>query len=181
MAKNDNKTYWPHMILGFLSIGIILGFWTIKSAINTPVNESNEYQLSYQMADMNINKIIEAQKLFDSKYIVKPIGFKKSSFEPKGFLKRKHGEIIALNKNNTISYEIKSLSGSKIDDANVTFLLTRPQTRNDDQEFKDIKGNAGVYTIKNLHLKKAGRYILRLRAQIGDAVSFVEYEAYLKP
>ena len=39
MAKNKGKTYWPHMILGFLAIGITLGYWTVKSATSMPVQE----------------------------------------------------------------------------------------------------------------------------------------------
>ena len=61
MANKNEKTYWPHMILGFLGIGIMLGYWTVKSAINMPVSESNEYQLKYQQADMNINQILESK------------------------------------------------------------------------------------------------------------------------
>ncbi|HIP61592.1 MAG TPA: hypothetical protein EYG98_03465 [Sulfurovum sp.] len=181
MAKNKEKTYWPHMILGFLFFGIMLGYWTIKSAINMPVNKSNGYQMEYQMADMNINDILEAQERFDSKYSIKAIDFKKSSFKPNEFLKRKHGEIIELLKNNKISYEIRTLSGEAVNDAKVTFLLTRPHSRDDDQKFELAQGTNGIYTIPEVVLTNPGRYTLRLRAQKGDDVSFLDHEAYLQP
>ena len=70
MENKNKKTYWPHMILGFLAIGITLGYWTIKSASSMPVQESNQYMLKYQMADITINEVLESQKIFDSLYTI---------------------------------------------------------------------------------------------------------------
>ena len=56
------------MILGFLVVGITLSYWTVKSASSIPVQESNEYMLKYQMADMNINQIMEKKTAFDKAY-----------------------------------------------------------------------------------------------------------------
>ena len=181
MANSKEKSYWPHMILGFLGIGIMLGYWTIKSAINMPVNESNRYQKKYQQADMGINEIIEAQQRFDKQYRVTPLGFTLSDFKPNKFLKRKHGDIIALQKENRLQYRIETLSGSAVDDANVSFLLTRPHTVHDDQRFDGITSQGGIYSTPLFTLENPGRYTLRLRVQKGDAVGFVEHEAYLKP
>ena len=61
--KNKEKTYWPHMILGFLALGITLSYWTVKSASSVPVQESNNYMLKYQTADYTINEIIERKAL----------------------------------------------------------------------------------------------------------------------
>ena len=169
------------MILGFLGIGIMLGYWTIKSAINMPVNESNRYQKKYQQADMGINEIIEAQQRFDASYRIVPIAFKLSRFKPNDYVKREHGDIIALAKENQLQYRVETLSGAAVEDANVSFLLTRPHTVADDQKFERLRAeNGGIYRVK-FALKKAGRYTLRLRVQKGDAVGFVEHEAYLEP
>ncbi len=181
MASSKEKSYWPHMILGFLGIGIMLGYWTVKSAINMPVNESNRYQKKYQQADMGINEIMEAQERFDAAYRITPLGFKQSDFKPNKFLKRKHGEIIALERENRLRYKVQTLSGSAVNDANVSFLLTRPHTVSDDQRFAEIKGKGGIYAIPLFKLEKPGRYTLRLRVQKGDAVGFLEHEAYLNP
>jgi len=169
------------MILGFLGIGIMLGYWTVKSAINMPVNESNRYQKKYQQADMGINEIIEAQQRFDTQYRVTPIDFKVSTFKPNKFLKRKHGEIIALAKENHLQYSVETVSGIMVNDANVSFLLTRPHTVQDDQRFDVVTPKNGIYAIPDFTLEKPGRYTLRLRVQKGDAVGFVEQEAYLEP
>lgn len=66
MANNSEKkkTYWPHMIVGFLFLGITLGYWTVKTASKMPVQESNEYLMKYQQADININDILEKKSTF---------------------------------------------------------------------------------------------------------------------
>ncbi len=168
------------MILGFLSIGMTLGYWTISSAIHMPVNESNAFQSKYQQADMHINEIIEAQQRFDAKYRITLLDIHPSDFQPNKFLKRKHGEILALQKKNHLRYKVETLSGEAVNDANVSFLLTRPHTVADDQKFDALKADQGIYHV-DFDLEKAGRYTLRLRVQKGDAIGFVGYEAYLKP
>jgi hypothetical protein len=55
------------MILGFLAVGVTLSYWTVKSASSIPVQESNNYMMKYQQADMNINEIIKRKALFDHK------------------------------------------------------------------------------------------------------------------
>ena len=73
MAENNKKTFWPHMILGFLLIGISLGYWTVQSASSIPVQESNQYMLKYQMADMHINEIMKRKAAFDQSYEIQLI------------------------------------------------------------------------------------------------------------
>jgi len=168
------------MILGFLFMGIMLGYWTVKSAIDMPVNESNQFQLKYQIADMSINDIIEAEELFDSRYRVESVDFKLSEFKPNEFLKRSHGDIIALSTTNKLSYKITSISGEPMVDMNATLLLTRPHIRDDDKQMNLVAGSDGIYTSTEFTLANEGRYTLRLRIQKDNAVKFLEHEAYLK-
>ncbi len=180
MANNSNGSgkYWPYLILGFIFIGLFLGFWTVRSAISMPVSESNEYQKKYQDADTNINEILEAQARFDRRYKLEPVDFRLSDFKPR-VMARKPGRIIALSSRMTIAYRLTDVEGRAVNDANVTLLVTRPQTRDDDQTFEHLPAKNGVYTTPTVLLPKAGRYILRLRVQKGDAVGFMEHEGYL--
>jgi hypothetical protein len=182
MANNSSGSgkYWPYMILGFLFIGLFLGFWTVRVTLSMPVSESNEYQRKYQDADLNINKIIEAQQRFDARYTLEPLAFKFSDFKPTDYA-RKHGKVIALTKTMHVAYRLTDKSGQAVNDANATLLLTRPQTRDDDQTFAHLAVEKGIYTTPEITLPKAGRYTLRLRVQMGDAIGFLEHEAYLEP
>ena len=182
MANKNNSRgkYWPYMILGFIFIGLFLGFWTVRSAISMPVHESEAYQKKYQDTDNNINKILEAQQRFDARYMLKPVGFIPSSFKPKDY-EIKHGKVVALTSGMVMRYRITDHNGHAVHDANVTLLLTRPQTEAEDQTFRNLKGDNGTYSTPKVTLKNPGRYLLRLRAQIGDAIGFLEQEAFLKP
>ena len=178
--SSSQKSYWPHMILGFVAIGITLGYWTVKHSIQMPVHESNEFMMKYQSADLGANEIIEAQNRFDQKYNLALLNFKPSDFKPE-HLKRKPKKIMALNSTNTVEYRVTTKDGKAVNDANVSLLITRPHTETEDQLFKDIKAQNGVYRVENIKLKNAGRYILRVRVQKGDAVAYKDTAGYLKP
>jgi 5,10-methenyltetrahydromethanopterin hydrogenase len=168
------------MILGFVAIGIALGYWTIKHSISMPVHESNEFMMKYQKADLNANEIIEAQNRFDKRYNLEILNFRVSDFKPE-HLKRKVGKILALEHKNTIEYKLTTKDGKAVNDANVSLLVTRPHTEKEDQLFKNLKAKNGIYKVENIQLKNPGRYILRVRVQKGDAIGFKDTEAYLKP
>ena len=177
---DDSGKYWPYMILGFLFIGITLGYWTVKHAIGLPVQESNEYMMKYQKADKNADKIVEQQMKFDKNYRVELHGLTKSDFKPE-HLKRKPKQVMALQRSNNISYVVTDKSGKIIEDANVSLLLTRPHTRADDKIYPTLKFSDGAYRLDELNVSKPGRYILRVRVSIGDDVGFQDTPAYLKP
>jgi hypothetical protein len=177
--KNDSGKYWPYMILGFLAIGITLGYWTVKNTINMPVHESNEFMQKYQDADKGANEIMAAQDRFDKRYNIELAGLKKSDFKPK-FLKRKAHQYYALEQKNSLLIKITDKSGKIVSDANVTLLVTRPQTESDDRYYKDIKFKDGAYSVENIEIKKPGRYILRVKATKGDATKYFDTYCFKK-
>ena len=182
MANNKEKTYWPHMIVGFLIIGITLGYWTVKSAASMPVQESNEYMLKYQIADMNINEIMQKKIVFDKEYKIQLRDVKTMVMKNNINSNRSQVNPIELKKGlNEFHYEVLKSDGSIVSDANVTFLLTRPHTRVDDKLVESVPFIDGIYQIKGVEIVKPGRYTLQLRVQIKDAIGYSEVPAYLKP
>jgi len=184
MAKKANEiSYWPHMILGFLIVGVMLSYWTVKSASSIPVQESNEYMMKYQQADMNINEILHQKARFDSKYRIALVDAPMQKVELENAKRAKAENAVVLQAGkNTFSYKISDHSGNAYADANVSFLLTRPHTRDDDQLMLEVPFKDGLYVVENVEVKKPGRYILRLKADVGEgAVGFSQTPAYLKP
>jgi hypothetical protein len=183
MAKSSKeKTYWPHMILGFLMLGITLSYWTVKSASSVPVQESNNYMLKYQQADMNINEIIKRKNLFDTKYHIEIIDVKSELIEIENAKRVKKERSVLLTKGaNNFIYSIVSKNGSVQNDANVSFQLTRPHRRQEDIFVENVTEKNGKYIVENINIVKAGRYILQLRVKIGEAIGYSEIPAYLKP
>lgn len=181
--ENNKKTYWPHMILGFLAIGLTLAYWTVKSASSLPVQEVNKYMLKYQIADLTINDILEKKEAFDKEYGIKLIS----------------GEMVAMTDNihsnlpqpnvlnlapgeNSFSYKVVSKEGNDVADANVTFLLTRPHSRTEDNLIENVSFQEGIYNVAGINIEKPGRYTLQLKVEISpEKIGYSEIPAYLKP
>ncbi len=182
MEENNKKTYWPHMILGFLIIGISLSYWTVKSASSIPVQESNQYMLKYQMADLNINQIMERKIAFDKAYDINILDVETMVMTDNVNSNRPQPNPVKLSQGiNTFSYEVVTKDGTSVSDANVTFLLTQPHSRDEDQLFLNIPYENGKYQVTGVNITKAGRYTLQLRAEVGDTMGYSEVSAYLKP
>jgi len=180
--KNKEKTYWPFMILGFLAVGITLSYWTVKSASSMPVQESNDYMLKYQQADMNINEIMERKTLFDKSYTIEIVDAQKTIHELENAKRAKEEKVILLHLGeNSFTYRVNNKDGSSLNDVNATFLLTRPHSRKEDVLVEHIKSVNGQYNINDINITKAGRYTLQFRAKIGDAIGYSELPAYIKP
>jgi len=183
MTKNSKeKTYWPHMILGFLMLGIILSYWTVKSASSIPVQESNNYMLKYQQADININEIIKRKNLFDTNYLIEIVDVKREFIEIENVKRVKQESCIVLNNGtNMFAYTVTDRDGNLQNDANVSFQLTRPHRTQEDIFVENVTEKNGKYIVDNIDITKAGRYILQLRVKIGEAIGYSEIPAYLNP
>ena len=182
MANNKEKTYWPHMILGFLVLGMTLGYWTVKSASSMPVQESNEYMLKYQVADININEILESKAGFDKSYTIKIRDVKRIMVKLENAKRTKAENSVVLTQGkNSFTYAVTTKDGTAVPDANVTFLLTRPHLVSEDKYVENIPFTDGKFQISNIDIEKAGRYTLQLRAKIGKVTGYSQIPAYLKP
>ncbi len=182
MARNKEKTYWPHMILGFLVLGITLGYWTIKSVNSMPVQESNNFMLKYQIADMNINEIIERKQAFDKHYSINITDADTMEMKDNIHSRNKEANQVKLVQGlNAFNYTIVAKDGTVIKDANVTFLLTQPHSVKEDQLVENIPFVDGKFRVTNINITNPGRYTLQLRAKVGETIGYSEIAAYLKP
>ena len=182
MANNSKKTYWPHMILGFLMLAIVLGYWTVKAASSMPVQETNDYMMKYQESDMNINKILVSKQEFDKNYLIKLTDVETMVMTDNIHSNRAQLDPVKLTMgDNHFSYTVTNKRGETVDDAKVSFLLTRPHTVVDDQMIEIVESRGGKYLTPDLNISKPGRYTLQFRATIGDATGYSSTEAYLQP
>ncbi len=181
MEKNNKKTYWPHMIVGFLFLALTLSFWTVKSANSLPVQEVNNYMMKYQNADRNINDILTKKYAFDALYTIVIQDAETMVMMDNVNSKLPQPNVIKLSKGkNTFTYNVQTKEGIVVDDANVSFLLTRPHTRVDDIMVENVPFNNGVYVV-NLDIKNEGRYTLLLRVIVDEkTIGYLQLPAYLK-
>jgi hypothetical protein len=183
MAKrNKEKTYWPHMILGFLILGLTLSYWTVKSASSLPVQESNEYMLKYQIADMTINDIIRSKMAFDKEYEIVIQDVETMVMTDNVNSNVPQPNPVKLKKGvNNFNYQVVKKDGTVVSDANVTFLLTRPHSVREDKYVENIPFDSDKFHVKDISIEKPGRYTLQLRAKIGNMTGYSQISAYLKP
>jgi len=181
MGKNSQKTYWPHMILGFLMLAVILGYWTIKTAISMPVQETNNYMMKYQDSDIHINDILTKKIAFDKLYDINITGTKRMVMSDNIYSHRVQKDPVVLKLGeNSFSYTITTKNGDIVEDANASFLLTRPHTQKDDIMIDVVHIADGKYTAPELNITKGGRYTLQFRAVIDDnTIGYSSIEAYL--
>jgi len=181
--KHKEKSYWPHMILGFLILGITLSYWTVKSASSIPVQESNEFMMKYQKADHDINDILHKKARFDKQYKIGIIDVKQETIALENAKRAKEENVVLLNHGkNDFHYRVADHAGHILHDANVSFLLTRPHTRSEDVMIESVSEKDGKYVIEGIEVTKPGRYVLQLRVTVDqNTIGYAETPAYLKP
>ena len=184
MESKDFKNPWLYFVFGLLAFGIYMIVWTVRSAISLPVHESNDYILKYQTADMNINKILENKKEFDKRY---NIALDNAEFVILSYdLSNNHSnkkqtkQLLLKKGNNNFDYRISDKKGNIIDNAKVSFLLTRPHTEKEDVLLKNLSFSKTLYNTNDIKLINTGRYTLELKVTIGDYTGYYTIPAYLK-
>lgn len=156
--KNAGKK-WP-WIIGISTL-IVIGFSiaTIKVAINNPVEMSKYGMQSYHEYDNHVNDIINAKIEFDKQYT---ITFLTSQIATKASI---------------ITYEIKDKSGKPVDDANLSVVLTRPDTVKFDIALDKPAVENGIYTFKAIDLPKAGRWDIMAKISIANKQRYYNVKA----
>ena len=158
MSKTETN-YWPHAIV--LAIFAVAGLcvWTVNIAVNNPVEMDSFYFDSYQNVEQNYNDIIIKKQEFDKKYSVSI----------------PHNNLIVGS--NSLVLNIREIeSAQAIDDANITLVITRPDSQRFDKKPKLLSVEKGVYTFENFDIQKLGRWQIMSKVTIGELTTFKKLE-----
>jgi nitrogen fixation protein FixH len=134
--------------------------WTIKIALDNPVEMDTFYMEKYQKVDQNINEIIELQAKFDVAF---DLGYSTEQFTI--------GQ-------NSISLTLKEKSGKVVSDATITLMLSRPETNKDNKTLKPTSSENGTYTFGPFDINKPGRWQILTKIEKGDFKGYHKNEAY---
>ncbi len=151
-----NKNYWPHFIIALVVFAIGMGIWTVKTAIDNPVELDDTYMMAYQDVDKNIYQIEQMKREFKQKYEVRLL-------TQKLHFPDAH-----------IAFEILTKDGKPVSNAQVEVLLTRPDTNKEDIK-TFAKYHEGRYRV-DVHLPLEGRWNLLLKIKIGNLVDYEKYK-----
>lgn len=150
------KNYWPHFIIALITFAIALGVWTVKMAIDNPVELDNSYMMKYQDVDENYYKIEQMAKAFDKSYRIKLLN-----------------EKLKKGKNRLI-FEVLDKKGKPVKDAQVELLITRPETSKYDKKIRALYKNGKYEAEVNLPLE--GRWNIITKVTVGNVYRYVTYK-----
>jgi len=158
MFKNPG-TKWP--ILISLSIVGIIGasVWTVKVALNNPVEMSDYGMQNYHEYDRDANEIINAKALFDKKYT---ISFLTEQISQKG---------------SSVIYKVTDKEGHAIDQAKIKVVLTRPDTNKNDIVLENPNVENGVYQFSPVDLTKPGRWDIMAKISVDNDQRYYNLKA----
>ena len=150
----SNGRIWPYTIV-FLIV-MVFGFCvvTVMIANTLPVEKSDAYMTSYQDANTNANKLIQARIDFNKKYKLEYVTDQINS------------------KGTVFKYKITDLDLNPVSDASVKLVITRPNTHKYDIELDNSKYENGVYLFPNTILPKEGRWDIMAKINVGEFERF---------
>jgi len=157
--SSDPGRKWPWIVVGSI-LGVVgLSYWTVKIAINNPVQMSDLDMQDYRHFEHDANAIIRNKIAFDKKYSVAYIT---EAFKTDG---------------TTLKFRIVTHSGAPVNDANISVRITRPGTHEFDQTVSIQNVQDGTYSFETVTLPKEGRWDVLTRVQIGDDLRYLNLRA----
>ena len=140
--------FWPHTIVLMIIGSIIASVWTIKIAITNPVQDSNLFLENYHIADKNINKILNSQMRFESKY---KLDISKFEFSEEKI----YGNIYITE------------AGQKID-SDFQIIVTRPEKTEFDTDI-----NSSIF---EFDIKQSGRWLIYIKTTVKNLTAYYYLE-----
>ncbi|MDX1809093.1 MAG: FixH family protein [Sulfurospirillaceae bacterium] len=161
MSKKKNRNYWPQGIIGMILAVVAGGAYTVNLAIHNPVQEDTYFMEKYQKVDKNINKLMNEKIKFDNNFNI--------TYSSK---KLKTGL-------NSFYIELHNKKTNKlVNNADITLLVTRPETNEFNQFIKPSKVEKGQYIFTNIKINKLGRWKLLTNIKVNKFDGYDTYEVY---
>ncbi len=156
------KNYWPHAIVLVLCFMVFACAMVVKIAMDNPVQMDSFYLEKYQQVNENINEIRAKQKVFEENYALE---YKTIKF--------------TMGESNSFKMSIKNIKDQSIvQDAQITLLISRPDSNDHNQEFTLKNAKNGVFIFDGIKAELPGRWQVLTKIKIGDKSSFNHYEVY---
>ena len=160
MENNNKINLWPYAIAGSIFAVFGLCVWTVKETSENPVEMDSFYFENYQKVEENYGKILKDQKAFDKKF--------KTDVIPSKFFMGKDSrvDIKLVNKESNIG----------VNDANMTIVITRPDSSKFDKHLKLLSVKDGVYHFSPFVVNKPGRWQIMTKIKKDNLISFYKVE-----
>lgn len=158
MKKEKNYYLIGLLIFGAIFISFLI--YMIRVAVQNPVELDDSHMMHYRDLDKNHDQIVESGKQFDAKYV---LSFSK----------------IVVKKGIPTSLELNITDKvGKAVDANITVLITRPDTSKHDIKITDFNKSATGFSSKPFTVDLDGRWKFICKVQIGELQKFIDFETF---
>jgi hypothetical protein len=156
--------------------------WTIKSAVETPVYEDRSFMEKYQQVDDNYNDMVLANAKFNARYNTKVtingrtvgMDFSDIRYGQRSLEKySKNQEMLVVGENH-LSLEIVDRESKRaVDDANISFQITRPIKNDHDINLNNFRYSNGKYRTDSIKLELQGYWNIIGKVTIGSDVGYL--------
>jgi nitrogen fixation protein FixH len=154
--------YWPYAIVGMILTVVVLGIWTIKVAIQHPVQESNDFMMKYQDVDENINEILEKKRAFDARYEID----------------------LSMNRlregANRVVVRVVDKEGNPVEGAKIFAIVQRPTTNTRNIDLEKFTYENGEYVSEPFELKGLGRWNIQVKVELEGLTGFSTWKTFVK-
>lgn len=157
---SKEKNYWLIGLGVFGSLLLVGLFSMIFIAVKNPVEMDSSHMMPYRELDKNYNDIMQSQKKFDESYVVEASKLS-----------------ILKDSSTNLELNISSKSGGAVD-ANITALITRPDTSKHDIKITEFIKTKNSFISKPFTLSLEGRWKVIYKIEVGGTQKFVEFETF---
>lgn len=158
MSSNPGRK-WPWIVVGSI-LGVVgLSYWTVRIAMNNPVQLSDLDMQDYHHFERDANKDIKAASAFNRKYSIEYVTkqFKADSA--------------------TIKFKVTTKDGKPVTMADISLRITRPGTHAFDHDVNLSSKSEGVYTFETVTLPKEGRWDILSKFTVGKNYRYLNLKA----
>jgi nitrogen fixation protein FixH len=156
----SERSYYPYVVVGMILGCVVACGFTIKIAVDNPVEMDTFYMEKYQQVDHSINTILELQEKFNAKF---DLAYSTEKFDM--------GQ-------NSITLTLTDKSGAPINDAKMTMMISRPDSNKENKQFNPSKVENGHYTFGPFEINKPGRWQILSKIELGEFKGYHKNEAY---
>lgn len=158
MSSNPGRK-WPWIVVGSI-LGVVgLSYWTVKIALNNPVQMSDLDMQDYRHFEHDANTNIKAAIVFNKKYNIEYVT---QSFKSN----------VA-----TIKFLVTTKEGEPVTGADISLRITRPGTHEFDRDVNLSKKGEGLYTFETVTLPKEGRWDILTKFTVDDDYRYLNLKA----
>ena len=159
MSEKKKKNYWPHGILTLIIAVIIGGVFSVKEALDHPVQESTYFMKHYQAFEDNAYELEKEKDAFDKHF---RITYSLEKFR--------------IGKNKFSIKILDKIDNKPVNNADIQMLLTRFETNDLNKKLKPLKVKNGTYIFEDLDIQKLGRWKVLTTTKIDNYKGFNSYE-----